>query len=449
MTTKLLDIAQLALREASRLGADQAEAYVASTRSFTIEVENNSIKTALEQRDMGTGIRCVIDRRIGFAYVTTHEKKDVLEAVEQAVSLAKSSIPDPHFVSLPSFNGDYPQVTVIYDPQIAKLSADSSVDIISRAVDAAKSTLEGRKYAIEAELSIATRSRAIVNSLGIECTMNSTFASIACSPALKSDNEQTSSFDYQISRRLSLLNPEQVGVSSAESAIRNLGAKTIEGGDLPVLLDPFASSSLLGFGFAGAINAEEVQYGRSYISDALGSEIASESLSIVDDGLLKDGIGSRPFDAEGYLSQRTQVLSSGVLMSLLHNSYTAQKDSVDNTGNAGRPSYAGLPSISTSNFIVLPGHGDQDALIAEIKRGVLCRITGDHPNMTTGDLSAMILEGSYIENGSIKHPLKNTLIGINMRDLLRRVVRVGADTRVTGAAVTPSILIESARVTSG
>jgi predicted Zn-dependent protease len=122
---------------------------------------------------------------------------------------------------------------------------------------------------------------------------------------------------------------------------------------------------------------------------------------------------------------------------------------VDNTGNASRPSYSGLPSISTTNFIVSPGAGDMNSLISELDRGVVCRNTGDRPNMTTGDLSAMIIEGYYVKNGEIQHPLKNTLIGINMRDLLKRISHVGSDTRTTFSMTTPSIVVERANITSG
>jgi PmbA protein len=122
---------------------------------------------------------------------------------------------------------------------------------------------------------------------------------------------------------------------------------------------------------------------------------------------------------------------------------------VENTGNASRPSYSGLPSISTSNFIISPGTGTLDDLISEIDRGVLCRNTADRPNMTTGDLSAMLFEGFYVERGEIKHPLKNTLVGINMRDLLQRISRVGSDTKTTLAMITPSFVVEKATVTSG
>ncbi|MCK5303270.1 MAG: hypothetical protein KAJ96_09030, partial [Candidatus Thorarchaeota archaeon] len=96
-----------------------------------------------------------------------------------------------------------------------------------------------------------------------------------------------------------------------------------------------------------------------------------------------------------------------------------------------------------------PGKGSLDDLVSEIKKGILFMYTGDRPNMTTGDLSAMVMEGHYIKDGAIEHPVKNTLVGINMRDLLQRVHRVGADVRVTSTVVTPSIVVESARVTSG
>ncbi|MFX0108479.1 MAG: metallopeptidase TldD-related protein, partial [Candidatus Hodarchaeota archaeon] len=228
-----------------------------------------------------------------------------------------------------------------------------------------------------------------------------------------------------------------------------LGAKTIEGGDLPLVLAPLAVSTVLGNGFAGAVNAEEVQYGRSYIADAFGEEIANQEFEIVDDALKPEGVGSRVFDAEGFPSQRTEVISQGVLKSLLHNSYTANKDEVENTGNASRPSYSGIPSISPSNFIVTPGKGSLTDLISEVGTGVLCRYTGDRPNMTTGDLSAMIMEGSYFEGGEVIHPVKSTLFGINMRDLLQRVMLVGDDVIVTGSVVSPSLVIENVKVTSG
>lgn len=449
MKERLLEIAETAIKLAEKLGASQAEAYVGQSRAFSIEAENSAIRNAEEKSDAGIGIRTVIDKKIGFAFVTTLSDDDVREAVTKSVKLAKASIPDPDFVSLPSDDNSYPTVKGLFDKNIAELPSEATADMIIRIIDASKQVLEGRNYAISAGVQSSSGMNAVVNSLGIAFSEARTSILLYSSPVVKETDDQTTSYDYQITRDLSEIDPEQVGESAAKLTLSVLGPKTIEGGEMPVVFAPLGAGTVIGHGFAGAVSAEEVQKGRSYISDAFGDTIASEDLEIIDDALMTAGLGSRTFDAEGYPSQRTSIIERGVLKGLLHNSYTANKDSVQNTGNASRPSYSGLPSISTSNFIISPGKGTLDDLVSEIDKGVLCRNTADRPNMTTGDLSAMLYEGFYIEKGEIKHPLKNTLVGINMRDLLRRISRVGNDTKTTLAMITPSFVVESANVTSG
>ncbi len=449
MEENLLEIAESAVKIAEKFGASQAEAYVGQFRSFAIEAENSAIRNAEEKRDAGIGIRTVIGKRIGFAFVTTLSKEDVHEAVRKSVKLAKASFPDPDFVSLPSNSNSHPKVNGLFDKNIAELPSETIAETIIRIIDASKQVLEGRKYAIAAGVQSSSGISAVVNSLGISFSEPRTSIFLSSSPVVKGADDQTTSYDYQFTRNLNEIDPEQVGKNAAELTLSMLGPKTIEGGEMPVVFAPLGGGTVIGYGFAGAVSAEEVQKGRSYIADSIGASIASENLDIIDDGLLTAGLGSRSFDAEGVPSQRTSIIEKGVLKGLLHNSYTAFKDDVVNTGNASRPSYSGLPSISTSNFIIKPGRGNLDDIISEIDRGVLCRNTADRPNMTTGDLSAMLYEGFYIERGEIQHPLKNTLVGINMLDLLKRIGRIGDDSKTTLAMITPSFVVENATVTSG
>lgn len=449
MNEALLDIGTKAIKLAEKMGADQAEVYVAKSRAYEIEAENNAIKGASEQIDAGIGIRTVIGKKIGFAYVTTLDASDIVEAIADSLNLAKASFEDPDFVTLPSSVGSYQEAKKIFNKEVDELTSDEAALLLIRTIDATKENLEGKDYAIEAAIHSSSSSSAIVNSLGIAMAESKTSISLYSYPVIKEGEDQTASYEYQISRNLNDIDPEHIGMKAAELALGFLRPKTIENGEMPVIFAPLGASAVLGRGFAGAVNAEEVQMGRSYITDAFGECIASETLEIIDDGTIPGGLGTRTFDAEGYRTQRTPVIESGVLKNLLHNSYTSNKDRVDNTGNAARPSYSGLPSISTSNFKVTPGKGNLDDFIAEMEKGVVCRNTGDRPNMITGDLSAMILEGYYVENGEIQHPLKNTLIGINMKDLLKRVSQVGNDSRTTFSMITPSFVIESANITSG
>ncbi|MFW9887949.1 MAG: PmbA/TldA family metallopeptidase, partial [Candidatus Thorarchaeota archaeon] len=103
MKENLLDIAEKAAKKAESFGADQVEVYTSSSHTFSIDVESNSVKSASENRDTGCGIRSVVGKGVGFAYATTVLDADLLEAAEMSVRLAKASVPDPDFVSLPSF----------------------------------------------------------------------------------------------------------------------------------------------------------------------------------------------------------------------------------------------------------------------------------------------------------------------------------------------------------
>ena len=218
---------------------------------------------------------------------------------------------------------------------------------------------------------------------------------------------------------------------------------------MPLILAPQALERVLGEGLTGALDARQIQDGKSYLIDALGAEIASPELEMRDDGLVAGALGSRPFDAEGTPSQSTDLISSGVLRNYLHDSYTCAKDGVRSTGNAWRRSYEVPPRIGPSNLIVRPGTRNLDDLISEISRGVLCTDTFDRPNPVTGELSAMVMEGFLITGGEISHAVKNTLFGITMHDLLKRTVAVGNDVEHRGSVISPSILIESATITSG
>ncbi len=446
---KLLNLGETAVKRAEKKGAQQAEAFLTLDKIIRIWVEKGAIKSIEEKHDAGCGIRTIDKQKIGFSFVTTHEPKEIQQITEKAVQLSKSAVPNPDFISLPSYDKSYPNVKGIFDSHLDELDIDNSISLLLRAVEANKAELKKTKSITEAVLIVSTANTAIVNSLGISGSYKETSIALEVCSTVKQSGHQSSSYEEQFSRKLKQIEPEWVGKEAARVTLSLLAAKTSEKGEMPVILAPFAVNTIFGAGLVQAINAEEVQLGRSFLAEKVRQPIASEALVIVDDGLLTGGVKSRPFDAEGFPSQRTRVFQNGILQSLLYDSYTAQKAKTKNTGNATRNSYSDVPRISSTNFIVQPGKGSFDELVSEVDKGIICRETGDLPNIATGDLSAMVMEGYYIKRGEIQYPIKNTLIGINMKDLLQRIQQIGADTRVSSRVVSPSIVISSAKITSG
>jgi PmbA protein len=221
---ELLEIGEMVVKRAEELGASQAEAYVAASRSFTIDVENSAIKSASEKRDAGCGIRSVIKKGgIGFAYVTTIQDADLLEAAARSVELAKASVPDPDFLALPSYDGAYPAVNGLFDPAIRRLSSEEAAELLMRTVDATNEAVGSKQTAVEAQLNASAGTNAIVNSLGISGSVEIASMFIYSSPTVKDDNDQTSSFEFQVSRNLKTIDPEWVGSTAGRNAVSSLG----------------------------------------------------------------------------------------------------------------------------------------------------------------------------------------------------------------------------------
>lgn len=457
MEQELFDLGVQIIKDAEKHGADQVEAYLTSRKKIIVQVERGAIKTAEEKLDVGCAIRAIVDKKLGFSYASTRDPSDIQTLTKEAVMLAKVSLPDAALHGFPMHSGSYPDPGGLHDLELSQMSMEAAIELVLRAVDACRAVLSTRKVLIGAGLEIDSTLTVITNSLGIDGAYQATLIDLSTDPTIKEGNSQASSFEFQISRNLSGIDSEWIGETAATNTAHLLNPKTIQGGELPVIFTPMAVEWLFGLGFAQACNAEEIQMKRSYLSDSLHQPIAPQHFEISDNALLPSGNQSRPFDAEGYPSQKTGIITEGLLERFLHNSYTAHKAQVDNTGNASRSPprgsvgspYQNTPTIAPSNLVIAPGRGTLEDLIAETGKGVLCRCTFDRPNPSTGDLSALVMEGFFVDKGEVQHPVKNTLIGINMRDFFLGVSSVGADTRPLRRVVSPSIVIKSAKITSG
>src|SRR5205085_9466486 len=106
----------------------------------------------------------------------------------------------------------------------------------------------------------------------------------------------------------------------------------------------------------------------SFLAGKLGEKVASDSLTVIDDGTIPRLFGTSPFDDEGVPSRRTVVIDRGVLKSYLLNTYAARKLGLKTTGNASR-GLAGNAGIGHGNFYVQKGVQTPEQLIGGIANG--------------------------------------------------------------------------------
>ena len=410
-----------------------AEIYFEKNSYINIEVEENSIKNSEVGEDFGTSIR-VINKKgaLGFAYSNKLVKPSIEKVCRIAIKMMKVASPDPDFKDLPNPFKAYPNVKDLCDKNLKYLHIEDALDYINDLIEVCKK--DDAAISQSGNFVSDYLKTYIFNSNGLNVSKKETSCLISSNIIVKDNvsKETSSGSERQIERSLNKLNAMNVANLALEDAKQNLNRKKVRNMKVPVILTPKGTISLILRPIAAAINAETFQYKRSFLVDKRGEKIGSEFLNIEDNGLIDNAAGSQIFDDEGIPCQNKKILQNGKFLKsgLLHNSYTAGKEGVESTGNASRGSYITIPSIGITNFIMKPDDILLEEIIKSTKRGILLNYTGDSPNISTGDFSGLILRGNLIEDGEIKDPLNETMIGINLIDLFKNIEAVSKDYKV-------------------
>ncbi len=452
MSRELVEIAEWAVNAALRAGADQADVFLIRQRALRIEGSNEK-RTDIRQRraeegiSQGANIRVVIDKRVAYSYATSIEREDLLRAIEMAISTARAKRPDPDFVSLPSPKAPA-KVQGLVDDRMKKPPIDDLFDEVRKCLKELEEA-EPRYCTISAGYGFSILEVAIANSLGVEAYYEGTTGGVGVYMVAEEGGIRASSFESISSRKFEDLDLQRC-MDVALKYIK-LGLKPIklEPGEKKVLFEPWALSSLIANVFIPAINAYNIQEGKSYLAGKLGVQVASEKLTIIDDGTMPGGLMSTPVDGEGVPSRRTVIIENGVLKSYLYDSYTAFKEGRESTGNASR-SLRGAVSIGPRNHILQGETCKLDELMESIEEGVLARmVMGAHSsNVATGAFSVVITPAYVIKNGELIGAWRGCLISGTFQELLQRYVAQGDDTRQIGFLVAPSVLFEGLKVTT-
>jgi PmbA protein len=206
-----------------------------------------------------------------------------------------------------------------------------------------------------------------------------------------------------------------------------------------VVFDPDAGRAIVGMLFSVA-NGSSFYRKSSYLVDREGTEVASKLVTITDDPLIPRGPGSRPFDGDGLATRKNTLVTSGVLETILCDTYSARRLGRASTGSAGR-SVGGTPSPTTSNLILSPGTTSRDELIAATERGLLVTgMMGFGFNPVTGDFSRGA-EGFWIENGEVTFPVSEITISANFDDLLKRIDLLADDLDTRSSTQVPTFRV--------
>jgi PmbA protein len=219
-----------------------------------------------------------------------------------------------------------------------------------------------------------------------------------------------------------------------------LGSQKPETQNVPVVFDPQVGNDFLNI-ISSVILGTAIYRKQSFLLDMLNEKVAIDGLTLIDDGLMKDGIGSRLFDDEGLASRTNVVIDKGVLRSYLLDTYSARKLNMKSTGNASR-GLGSNPSPAVSNFYMKKGQYSPEEIIKSVKNGLyLTSVHWTGINYITGDYSRGA-EGIWIKDGKLEQPVQEFTVASNMKEMMKNIEMIGNDLEFRGAVNAPTFKIK-------
>jgi PmbA protein len=426
---------------AVKRGASAAEVVIRQWTEFSVGVRLGEVETLQESTDQGLGLRVLIEGRQASVSGSDFSTDAVRSLIDDAVELARLTSPDdtaglPEPQELATL---FPDLD-LWDEAIVNLSPEDQIEMALRTERSAQKYSDLISNFDGGGLDTSYGSVILANSLGFAGEFRTTSCSLASVPVAAEDGRMQRDYWYDVRRKLSEMDsPEEIGATAARRTLRKLGSRAVPTQAVPVVLEPNIARDLLGDIFS-ASSGESIFRKASFLVGQLGERIASERLTVIDDGLIPRGLGSRPFDGEGLPTRRTVVIRNGVLESYLLNSYTARKLGLKSTGNAGR-GLTGPPGVESGNLYIEPGPFSPDEIIKSVSKGFLItELLGFGVNIVTGDYSRSA-GGIWIENGELTFPVQGVTIAGNLKEMLNSIEMIGNDLDFRGSVVSPTLLI--------
>lgn len=428
-------LSQLALDEAKRLGATQADVGVSRESGLGVSVRLGEVETVEHNRDKSLGITVYIGKRKGSSNTSDFSESAVKRSVQAACDIARYTAEDDcaGLAEADLMAVDYPDLDLHHPWDV---SAEKAIDIAmdceqaARDYDAQITNSDGATVSSHSGVSV------YANTHGFFGRVNSSRHSVSCSVIAGQGDSMQRDYWYSVARRAGdLQEAEEVGRQAAMRTLRRVGARPIKTGVYPVLYSPEMARSLLG-SFTNAISGGALYRKTTFLLDMLNQPVFSSLVNISEMPLLPRELGSSPFDGEGVARQNRSLVDGGILQGYALSSYSARKLGLQTTGNSG----------GVRNLVLQAGELSPTQLLAEVGSGFLVtEMMGSGVNLTTGDYSRGAA-GFWVENGEIVHPVEEVTVAGNLRDMFMNIRALGNDVDKRGNIHTGSLLVDGVTV---
>jgi len=412
--------------------ADECIVTINGSRTGNIRYARNAVSTAGLVENTQLSVAVAFGKKQGTAVINEFDDKSLAKAVQRAEELAKLAPENPEFMPTPdkqAFKGSdtFSKSTDAINPEYRAQVAAYSIEACKK-----KGLVAAGFFTDQSSF------ETVANSRGVFGHQSQTGIDFTCT--VRTEDGRGSGWVRRDAQDVNRFDPRAAAEVAMEKAIRSAEAKALEPGRYTVILEPAATSDLLAFMF-NSFDARSADEGRSFLAkkgggNRMGEKLFDEQVNVWADPWDKD-IPVLPWDNQTLLArERMDIIKNGKIASMNYSPFWGKKQGQRAIGQPG-------------NIIMSGGSRSTEELIASTRKGILVtrtwyiRLVDPQTVLLTG----LTRDGTfYIENGKIKHPVKNFRFNESPVTMLNNIEELGRPEVLAGDESQFQLLIPAMKV---
>lgn len=395
--------------------ADDCEVNLNGTNGGNIRYARNSVSTAGENSDVTLVVQSNFGKKSGVATINEFDDASLEKVVRRAEELAQLAPENPEFVG-PLPQQVYGESKTFFD-STAKITPDYRAQAAANSINPAIAKDVTAAGYLEDYNSFAS----MMNTKGLFAYNQST--GVDFTVTMRSSDGTGSGWVTRNFNDVKKLDTAEASKIAIDKALQSRNAKAIEPGKYTVILEPAASAELIR-NMLFAMNARTADEGRSFMSKKgggtkLGEKIMDERVLLYTDPFNID-VPASPWTGDGQARQKMDIIKNGTVANLFYDRYWASQKNV-------------APVPFPGNAIMQGGDASLEDLIKDTKKGILVtrfwyiRSVDPQTQLYTGLTRDATF---FVENGKIKHPIKNFRFNESPVIMLNNLETLGKQVRV-------------------
>jgi len=424
---KKVDLEKI-LEKAIKRGASYADARFQCQDNELITIEKETLESYSSRNLTGVGIRVSVKEAIGFASTSDLTPKNLNRTLENSIKAAKAIKGEKQAFKDKVSKGKFKSPVKI-DP--IDVSPEEKVSL---ALDANKAALVNDKIkSATTRLGLSKDFRLFMSSEGANTSVETTIVGLAHTSVAQTNgvmewvphsDSKCAGFEFIKSKDWNSLTADL-----SKLAIEAVSSKTPPPGTYPVVVDPEIVGLLLHEAFGHASEGDLVSTGESVLNKKLGAKLASEHVTIIDEGKVEGGY-FYPLDDEGTEKKRTVIVENGILKNYIHDKHSALRFSANSTGNGRAQNFENLPIVRQTNYFMQSDDSKFEELIEDIDFGVYVKgkgSTGGQVEVGMGTFTFNVGPSNIIRNGELTETVRGVVISGLILETLKTIDAVGKD----------------------